>query len=130
MIFGSPRQALGYLYAAQRGPQLARPRYHDAPPSTDRTCWDHVEIGALLYGPRREGYCGVTQGSALDLELRAWATHEAGAERTNQVRAIERRLRGLLRRLGLQHSPPAAAPRTRQWIDPDGQSWTRLARST
>lgn len=127
MIFGSPRQALAYLYAAQRGPQLAQPRYHDAPPSTDRSCWDHVEIGALLYGPRRTGGCGVVQGSPLDVELRTWAT-ERGTGRSDQVRAIERRMRGLLRNHGLQRPTPAVL-RMRRWEDPEGRAWTRAVRT-
>lgn len=120
VTFGSPREALAYLYAAQRGPQLARPKYHDAPPSTDRSCWDHVEIGAMLYGPRRAGLCGVPQGSSLDLELRQWAT-ERGTPRSAQVRAIERRMRDVLRRAGLMRT----RTRARTWVDPDGLRWTR-----
>lgn len=100
MIFHSPRQALAYLFAAQRGPGLARPSYGIVPRDTGRHHFDHVELGAYLYGPRKLGMCGVTMGSPLDIELREWAT-ERGVHRTDQVRAIERRLRCLLRAHGV-----------------------------
>jgi len=100
VIFHSPRQALAYLFAAQRGPGLARPSYGIVPRDTGRHHFDHVELGAYLYGPRKLGMCGVTMGSPLDIELREWAT-ERGVHRTDQVRAIERRLRCLLRAHGV-----------------------------
>lgn len=108
MIFGSPRQALAYLFACERGPRLAQPRYHDAPPSTDRHHLDHVEVGAMLYGRNPDGTpapgcCGIERGSELDRDLRRWATErgDKGEDlRTNGVLAIERKLRALLRAQG------------------------------
>jgi hypothetical protein len=100
MIFGSPRQALAYVFACERGPGLAQPKWHDAPRSTDRHHLDHVEVAALLYGPIDQGCCGVVRDSELDQDLRAWAT-ERGTPRTNEVLAIERRLRALLRAQGV-----------------------------
>lgn len=100
MIFGSPRQALAYGFACERGPGLAQPKYHDAPRSTDRHHLDHVEVMALLYGPIDEGCCGVERGSELDHDLRVWAT-ERGTPRSNEVLRIERRLRALMRAQGV-----------------------------
>lgn len=100
MIFHSPRQALAYLFAAQRGPGMARPSYGRVPRDTGRHHFDHVELGAYLYGPRNKGMCGVVMGSHLDTALREWAT-ERGTHRSDQVRAIERRLRCLLRAHGV-----------------------------
>lgn len=100
MIFRSPRQALAYLFAAQRGPGLARPKWHDAPRTTGNHHLDHVEIGAMLYGPRRTGGCGIVMGSKLEADLREWAT-ERGVHRSDQVLAIERRLRCILRAHGV-----------------------------
>jgi hypothetical protein len=89
------------MYAAKRGPTLSRPKWDDAPRGTGRSSWDHVEIAALLYGPREEGCCGVERDSVLDCEVRAWATNP-GMARTREVRAVEVRMRRRLRAHGLQ----------------------------
>lgn len=107
MIFGSPRQALAYVFACERGPGMARPKYHDAPRTTGNHHLDHVEVAALLYGRNPDGSpaagcCGVVRGSELDMELRMWAT-QRGTARTNEVLAIERKLRALLRAQGVLH---------------------------
>lgn len=102
MIVGSPRQALAYLFAAQQGPGMARPKHHDAPTrDTGRSHWDHVMVGAMLYGRRILGNCGVVQGSHLDAKLRLWATQRGAIERDDQILAIERRMRALLRAHGM-----------------------------
>ncbi len=95
MIFGSPRQALAYLFACERGPLLARLQPDNVPPSTNRHHLDHVEVGALLYGPKAMGCCGVVRDSELDQELRQWAT-QRGTPRTGEVEWIDRKLRRLL----------------------------------
>lgn len=107
MIFGSPRQALAYAFACERGPGLARPKWHDAPRTTGNHHLDHVEVMALLYGRNPDGTpapgcCGVERGSELDLDLRVWAT-ERGTMRTNDVLAVERLLRRLMRAQGTLH---------------------------
>lgn len=89
------------MYAAKRGPTLSRPKWDDAPRGTGRSSWDHVEIAALLYGPREEGCCGVVRGSDLDRELHTWAMLH-GHARTREVEAVEKRLRRRLREHGLQ----------------------------
>jgi hypothetical protein len=104
MIVGSPRQALAYMFACRTGPGMVQQHPGRLPRDTGRHHLDHVLLGALLYGPRITGCCGVTPGSHLDLELRTWAT-ERGTERSDQVRAIERRMRTLLRLHGMMHQP-------------------------
>lgn len=122
MRFGSPREALAYMYRCHAGPQLARMRTEAR--DTSRTCWDHVAVGALLYGPRSEGCCGVERGSALDLELQAWAL-TTGAERTGAVLAVERRLRRALRAHGLKRTHPRAPLCDRLvFVDADGVTRT------
>lgn len=123
MIFASPRQAIAYLYAHHRGPTLARPKWNDAPGDTSRSHWDGSMIGAMLRGPRDLGGCGVEPDSPLDLELRHWAT-TAGAPRSEAVRAIERRMRAILRAHGVMPVRRRIAA-VRQWVDPDGAAWTR-----
>ena len=111
MIFGSPRQALAYVFACERGPGMARPKYHDAPRTTGNHHLDHVEVAALLYGRNPDGTpapgcCGVVRGSELDMELRIWATQRGDKDvdlRTSGVLAIERKLRALLRAQGVLH---------------------------
>lgn len=103
--FGSPREALGYLYRCQDGPGMARPRWSDAPRRTDRVCWDHVQVGALLYGPRAKGMCGVVRGGLVDRELRLWAL-TPGAPRSPRVRNVVIRLRKLMREHGLKRPHP------------------------
>lgn len=124
MIFGSPRQALAYLYAHHRGPTAARPKYHDAPPDTGGSHWDGSIVGALLYGPRSTGSCGVPPDSTLDRQLRYWATH-SGVRRTKQIAAIERRMRSVLRAHGLI-VPVNRSSDIRHWTDPDGVCWARF----
>lgn len=104
-MWGSPRQALGYMYAAQKGPAMARPKWHDAPRGTGRTHWDHVLIQTLLYGPRLQNCIGVERGSELDQELRRWAT-TPGHPRSPEVRNVEIQLRRRLRDLGLKIDHP------------------------
>lgn len=128
MIFGSPRQALAYLYAHHRGPTAARPKYHDAPGGTGRSHWDGTQVGAMLYGPKSAGCCGVERGGPLDRELQHWAT-TAGSIRSDSVLAIERKLRAILR----QHSLLAerrrvAIPRVRHWKDPENRVWAKAMR--
>lgn len=124
MRFSSPRQALAYLYAHHRGPTLARPKYHDAPGDTGRSHWDGPIVGALLYGPRETGGCGVVPGGPVDLELRAWVS-SASADRVGSVWLIERRLRACLRAAGILIERPRV-PRVRRWTDADGVVWGRL----
>ncbi|MGL5912279.1 MAG: hypothetical protein ACRCZP_19900 [Phycicoccus sp.] len=139
MIFGSPRQALAYLYAHHRGPTAARPKYHDAPGGTGRSHWDGTQVGAMLYGPRSAGCCGVERGGPLDERIRAWATSAhlqsckgRGCDclaRTDDVLAVERKIRAILR----QHSLLAerrrvAIPRVRHWKDPDNRVWAKAMR--
>lgn len=123
MIFGSPRQALAYLYAHHRGPTIARPKYHDAPRGTGRQHWDGALVGAILYGPRSTGGCGVERGGPLDRELKRWAS-TPGAVRTHEIRSVDRRMRAVLRMHGLlaQRAPIA---KVRRWTDPEGRQWTR-----
>lgn len=128
MIYGSPRQALAYLYAHHRGPSIARPRYHDAPPDTGRSHLDGPLVGALLYGPRSTGGCAIVPGSPEDLELRQWAT-SPGGERTSLVLAVERRMRASLRAHGLLLSRRRPPP-VRHWVDPEGATWGRLSGNT
>ena len=123
MIVGSPRQALAYLYAHHRGPTLARPKYHDAPGGTGRQHWDGALIGAMLYGPRETGGCGVERGGPLDRELQRWAS-TPGAERTDDIRAIDRRMRAILRAHGMLVVRRKLTP-VHRWVDPDGAAWTR-----
>lgn len=137
--FGSPRQALAYLYAHHRGPTLARPRYHDAPPETGRSHWDASAVGVLLYGLRELGNCGIAKGSALDLRLRAWATAshlptcpgppsvkkcDCG-ERTAEVLNAERRLRFAMRAARMLRERPRI-PRVARYVEPDGAVSVRL----
>ena len=119
-MFGSPRQALGYMYAAQRGPGLARPRWDDTCRGTGRTPWDHVEIATLLYGPRDKGCCGVERDSHLDYELRYWAT-TPGHPRSTEVRAVEVRLRRRMREHGLKQDYPRPDMRRYVFVDKKGQ---------
>ena len=134
MIVSSPRQAIAYLYAHHRGPTLARPKWHDAPGDTSRSHWDGSLIGAMLRGPRvlsgamlrdpsNVGGCGVEPDSPLDLELRHWAT-TAGVPRSEAVRAVERRMRAILRAHGVMPARRRIAA-VRRWVDPDGAAWTR-----
>lgn len=58
-------------------------------------------VGAMLYGQRILGNCGVVQGSHLDAKLRLWATQRGAIERDDQILAIERRMRALLRAHGM-----------------------------
>lgn len=104
MIVGSPRQALAYMFACRTGPGLVQQVPGRLPRDTGRHHLDHVLVGALLYGPRIKGCCGVKQGSTLDQQLRTWAT-ERGTERSDQILAIERRMRTLLRLHGMMHQP-------------------------
>lgn len=127
MIFGSPRQALAYLYAHHRGPTLARPKYHDAPGETGRSHWDGSVVGAMLYGPRETGGCGIVPGSDDDLELRRWATTrdlDATALRSAAVVRVERRLRAALRAHGLMTVRRKLA-RVRRYTYDDGQTFAR-----
>lgn len=117
-IFGSPRQALAYLYAHHRGPTLARPKYHDAPGETGRSHWDASTVGALLYGPREGGGCGVVPGGELDMLLRRWATSEY-REPEGPIPAIERRLRAAMRAAGMVRAR-VTVPRTRRHVEADG----------
>lgn len=123
MIVGSPRQALAYLYAHHRGPTLARPKYHDAPGGTGRQHWDGALIGAMLYGPRETGGCGVERGGPLDRELQRWAS-TPGAVRTNAIRAVDRKMREILRDHKMLKEHGEIHP-GRRWVDPDGAAWTR-----
>jgi hypothetical protein len=101
MIYGSPRQAIAYLVTCRQGPGMARPSHNGLiAKDTGRHHLDHVLVGALLYGPREQGYCGVVKGSGLDLELQQWAT-QRGLGRSDEVRAVERRMRCLLRAHGI-----------------------------
>lgn len=127
MIFGSPRQALAYLYAHHRGPTLARPRYDDAPGDTGRSHWDGPAVGALLYGPRETGGCGIVPGGEDDLELRRWATTrdlDSAALRTLLVLRVERRLRAALRHHGMMTTRRQLA-RVRRYTYEDGQTFAR-----
>lgn len=124
MIFASSRQAIAYLYAHHRGPTAARPKYDDAPGGTGRVHWDGTMVGAMLYGPREQGCCGVVRGGALDRALRDWATH-AESERTAEIRAVDRRMRAILRQHGLL-AERRPAPKVRRWVDPESRVWARL----
>lgn len=118
-MFGSPRQALGYMYAAQRGPGLARPRWDDTSRGTGRTPWDHVEIATLLYGPRNKGCCGVVRDSAVDKELRTWAT-TPGYPRSKEIEAVEKRLRRRMREHGLKIDHPFPPMERYPFLDANG----------
>lgn len=120
-MFGSPRQAIAYMVAAQRGPAMARPRLDNTPRSTGRSGWDHALISTLLYGPQEQGGCGVVRDSPLDHELRAWATTK-GHPRTREVEAVEKRLRRRLREHGLQVARPRI--RTEKYAFEDTQGRT------
>lgn len=137
--FGSPRQGLAYLYAHHRGPTLARPRYHDAPPETGRSHWDASAVGVLLYGSRDLGNCGVAKGSDLDLRLRAWATSshlptcpgpplkrncDCG-ERTPAVERVEKRMRMAMRAARMLRER-ARVPRIARHVEPDGAVSARV----
>lgn len=124
MIFGSPRQALAYLYAHHRGPSRAKPRYDNASADTSRSHWDGCEVGALVYGPRALGSCGVVHNSELDRALREWATSEY-KDPTGPIPAIERRLRCAMRAAGLLRER-VRVPRVHRWQYPDGTAGTRL----
>lgn len=139
MIFGSPRQALAYLYAHHRGPTAARPKYHDAPGGTGRSHWDGTQVGAMLYGPRSAGCCGVERGGELDQRIRAWATaaHLSSCrgkgcdclDRTDEVLGVERKMRAILRHHSLLTVRcRVAVPRVRHWIDPENRVWGRVVR--
>lgn len=121
MIFGSAREAIAYLYAHHRGPTAARPKYHDAPGETGRSHWDGALLGAMLYGPRKLGCCGIIPGSLLDRQVREWAT-TAGVPRSDQVRAIDRRMRKQLHEAELLKRRERA-PAARKWTDPEGRTW-------
>lgn len=128
MIFSNTRQAIAYLYAHHRGPTASRPKYHDAPGGTGRSHWDGALVGALLYGPRATGGCGVIRGGELDLALKHWSS-TAGAERTDEIRAIDRRMRAaLLEHRLLVVRRRVQLPKVRRWADPDGGVWARLER--
>jgi hypothetical protein len=130
VIVGSPRQALAYLYAHHRGPTLARPKYHDAPGGTGRQHWDGALIGAMLYGPRETGGCGVERGGPLDRELQRWASTADGT-RTDDVLAVERRLRAILRQHGiLAERRRVYVPRVRHWKDPEDRIWGRVVKES
>lgn len=96
-LWGSARQALGYMYSARRGPSLRQPRYTDAPGTTGHGKWDHVLVAALLYGdpdtPGGETGLGVEPGSELDEALWTWAldrTASAGPEVLEVVAGLTR----------------------------------------
>lgn len=128
MIFANTRQAIAYLYAHHRGPTASRPKYHDAPGGTGRSHWDGALVGALLYGPRETGGCGVERGGPLDLALKHWSS-TAGAERTGEIRAIDRRMRSaLLEHRLLVVRRRVKLPEVRRWTDPEGAIWARLRR--
>jgi len=124
MIFGSPRQALAYMFAHHRGPKASRPQYGHVPADTGRSHWDGCEVGALVYGPRALGSCGVVHGSDLDRALREWATSEY-KEPTGPLYTLEKRLRCAMRAAGLLRAR-VKAPRVHRWTYPDGTSSTRL----
>lgn len=116
------------MYAHHRGPRRARPRYHDAPPDTGRSHWDGPSIGALLYGPRETGGCGVEQLSALDRELREWVSSAGDGKedkRTAGVLAVERKLRKAMRLAGMLR-PRVDVPRVRRHTYPDGTTMARV----
>jgi hypothetical protein len=118
------------MYAHHRGPSLAKPRWHDAPPDTGRSHWDGAEVGALLYGSLESGGCGIEHGSELDRALMVWATHAGeSVERTSAIRIVERKLRDLLREHELMR-PRTRAPAVQHWTDPDGAIWGSLGASS
>lgn len=70
--------------------------------------WTHVLIGAILYGPKEDGYCGIEPGSEEDRALMDWSTSK-GVERTNAILCVERKLRRLLRENELLSKPVNAS---------------------
>lgn len=89
-LWNSARQALGYMYSAKRGPTMRRPRWNDASASTGHGKWDHVLVGALLYGGLE-----VEPGSELDEEIWTWAL-DREAVASPRVRDIVQRLTQLM----------------------------------
>lgn len=122
-MFRSPREALGYMYAAERGPGLARLNLGKGPRDTGRTAWDHVLIAAMLRGPTDTGCCGVGRDSALDLELRLWAT-QPGQPRSLAVRRIERVMRRLMRDAGVKVDVQVPKVIRLTWQDNQGNEHT------
>lgn len=66
--------------------------------------WTHVIIGAMLYGPKEAGYCGIEPGSEEDAAIMEWSTTR-GVERSNAVLSVERKLRRLMREGDLLSKP-------------------------
>lgn len=123
--FRSPRGALAYMYSCKRGPSARRPLYTDRPPEFRGHHLTHVLIGAMLYGPKENGLCGVVRCSEADREVYMWAVR--CGPRTPAVRSVERRMRSLMREHGIKDEGPvllSQAWRFMRWVDCDNVSWS------
>ena len=118
-IFGSARAALAYLYSCRRGPQLARPKYNDCPPSTGHSHWDHVLVGALLYGDLSDGKCGIEPGGDLDARLQEWAL-DRDARMDDDVADVVAQLGRLLTDADMRPAQ-VEVPRVFRWTEDDGR---------
>lgn len=76
MQFRSPRQAIAYMAAFEKGPSLAQQDLHRVARGSRRSGWDafqtSLSVSRFLYGPQPT-CLGIVRGGALDEALREWA---------------------------------------------------------
>ena len=128
--FGSVREALGYYYAARKGPGWSKMRYSDAPRSPPKSPSTWTLVGSLLHGPEPD-LCGVDPGSTLDKHLEAWARGTLDT-RTRPCKKIEDKMRRLMKNAGLLvgYDKPTcdqAEANFRYWKDENGRRWLMSA---
>lgn len=111
-MFRSPRQAIAYMAAFERGPSLASPDLHRVARSSKMGSWDafrtSLTISRFLYGPKDAGGLGIDRGGAIDRAIREWAQSGSnGPEHyTPVVARVVGKLVGYLKDRGMKVDPP------------------------
>lgn len=111
-MFRSPRQAIAYMAAFEKGPQLAKQDLHRIARASSRrnsteAFMTSLTISTFLYGPKPD-CLGIRRGGELDRAIREWAMSGENSARyyTKPVAQAVGALTEHLRGHGMKVDPP------------------------